>query len=143
MREPLHDSVDMRRLQKPKPDPLTLAEADLVLSKVRDPRGVNFYEFAIFTGLRPSEQIALRWAHIDLRAGTATVQMARTRAKDKTTKTGEERTVELNAHARAAIERQRAISQPVSGRASRCSSAWTTCRTPPLTAHWRHGGSPR
>lgn len=60
LREPLHNSVDMRRLQKPKPVPLTLAEDDLVLSKVRDPRGVNFYEFALFTGLRPSEQIALR-----------------------------------------------------------------------------------
>ena len=113
VRELPHDSVDMRRLQKPKPDPLTLAEADLAIAKVRDPRGVNFYEFALFTGLKPNEQIALRWTHIDLRAGTATIQMARTRAKAKTTKTGEERTVELNALARAAIERQRAVSQLV------------------------------
>jgi integrase len=111
LREPLHTEIEMRRLSKPKPDPFTLAEADVMLSKMRDPRGVTFYEFAFFTGLRPSEQIALRWAHLDLRAGTATVQRAITRSREKGTKTGEERRVEFNARARAAIDRQRAVSQ--------------------------------
>jgi integrase len=113
LREPLHEGIDMRRLAKTKPDPFTLAEIDQVLEKMRDPRGLTFYEFACFTGLRPSEQIALRWADLDLRAGTATVRRAITRSQEKGTKTGDERTVELNARARAAIERQRAVSQLV------------------------------
>ncbi len=111
LREPLHEGVEMRRLAKPKPDPFSLVEIDQVLAKMRDARGVTFYEFAFFSGLRPSEQIALRWADLDLRAGTATVRRAITRSKEKGTKTGEERTVELNTRARAAVERQRAVSQ--------------------------------
>jgi integrase len=115
LKEALHEGIEMRRLAKPKPDPFSLAEIDLMLSKMRDPRGATFYEFAFFSGLRPSEQIALRWADLDLRAGTATVRRAITRSKEKGTKTGEERTVELNARARAAIERQRPVSQLAGG----------------------------
>jgi integrase len=111
LREPLHEAIVMRRLAKPKPDPFSLPELEVMLQKMRDPRGVTFYEFAFFSGLRPSELIALRWADLDLRAGTATVRRAITRSKEKGTKTGEERTVEFNARAKAAIERQRAVSQ--------------------------------
>jgi integrase len=111
MREPLHESIEMRKPGKPKPDPFTLAEAEVVLSKMSAPKGFTYYEFAFFTGLRPSEQIVLRWADLDLRKGTATVRRAFTRSKEKGTKTGIERTVELNARARAAIERQRSVSQ--------------------------------
>lgn len=111
LREPLHEGIELRRLAKPKPDPFSMAEVEVMLARMRDPRGVTFYEFAFFSGLRPSEQIALRWRDLDLRAGTATVRRAITRSKEKGTKTGEERTVEFNARAKAAIERQRAVSQ--------------------------------
>ena len=111
LREPLHESVEMRKPPKAKPDPFKLAEVEVMLSKMRHPKGKTFYEFAFFSGLRPSEQIALRWADLDLHAGTATISRAITRSKEKGTKTGDERTVELNARARAAIERQRAVSQ--------------------------------
>lgn len=111
LREPLHDDIELRKPGKPQPDPFSLAEIDVVLAKVREPRGRNYYEFGFFSGLRPSEQIALKWAHVDLRAGTVTVQQALTRKKEKGTKTGDVRTVELNARALAAIKRQQAISR--------------------------------
>lgn len=115
LREPLHQHIGLRKNPKAKPDPLTLAEVDLVLAKMRDERGANLYEFAFFTGLRPSEMIALRWAHVDLKRGELLIQAAVTRSKEKGTKTGDERTVELNARARAALERQRALTQLASG----------------------------
>jgi integrase len=62
---------------------------------------------AFFTGLRPSEQIALRWADLDRLTGPATVQRAITRSKKKGTKTGDERTVEPSARALAAMSRAR------------------------------------
>jgi len=111
LREPLHEHIELRKNAKAKPDPFTLAEIDTILGKMRDERGRNYFEFAFFTGLRPSELIALRWGHIDLKRGDMVVQAALTRAKEKGTKTGDERTVELNARARAALERQRAVSQ--------------------------------
>src|SRR5690606_16237368 len=69
-------------------------------------------EFACFAGLRNSEQIALLWPDVDLRAHTIRVRRARVLAKDKeSTKTHYEREVELNDRAAAVIERQRARTQ--------------------------------
>jgi len=73
IREPLHEHIELRTVPKAKPDPFSLAEIEVVLGKMRHELGRNFYEFAFFSGLRPSEQIALRWAHVDLRAGTVLV----------------------------------------------------------------------
>lgn len=115
LREQLHGHIELRKPPKAKPDPFTLAEVDVLLAKIKQPVGVNFYEFAFFSGVRPSEQIALQWKHVDLRAGTILVERAITRSKEKDTKTGEERTVDLTARARAAIERQRAVSQLAGG----------------------------
>lgn len=115
LREPLHQHIELRRTPKAKPDPFSLAEVDVILGKVREPRGTNLYEFAFFTGLRPSELIALRWTEVDLRSGTLLVKAAITRSKEKGTKTGDERTVELNARARGALERQRKVSQLAGG----------------------------
>lgn len=115
LREPLHEHIDMRTANKAKPDPFTLPEVEVILGKIKDERGRNHYEFAFFTGLRPSEQIALRWDNVDLRAGTVLVDTARTRYEDKGTKTGDERTVELNSRARAALERQRKLTQLAGG----------------------------
>ena len=82
-----------------------------MLSKIRNDLGRTFYEFAFFSGLRPSEQIALRWSKVDFRRGTVTVDRAFTRKAEKGTKTGVAREVELTGRALAALERQRAVSQ--------------------------------
>lgn len=72
----------------------------------------DYFEFSIFAGLRASEQIALMWADVDLRAGRMLVHRSRVMGQDKErTKTHVEREVELNARALAVLQRQRARTQ--------------------------------
>ncbi len=138
LREPLHDQIEMRRHQKPGPDPLTMEEVEIVLGKMKDSQARTFYEFAFFSGLRPSEQIALRWAQVDLRSGTVTVDKARTRSQDKGTKTSHVRTVELTSRARAAIERQRAVTQVAGQHVFLCPDGAACAGTDgPLDAWWK------
>lgn len=99
--------------QRPKaqsdgPDPLTLAEIERVLEVAGDWR--NYFEVALFTGLRPSEQIALQWSDVDLDEKTITIRTARVRGIDKGTKTSHIRTIRLPDRAHAALTRQRAAS---------------------------------
>lgn len=99
--------------QRPKeqaegPDPLTPAEIERLLDAAGDWR--NYFEAAIFTGLRPSEQIALKWADVDLVEKTLTIRTARVRGIDKGVKTSTVRTIRLPQRALAAIKRQRQIS---------------------------------
>lgn len=115
IREPLHEHIAMRRRQEPEPDPFDLAEVDLLLSKFKEEEARDYYEFAFFSGLRPSEQIALRWTRTDLRSGTVKVDTALTRGKEKGTKTGSVRVVELSGRALRALERQRARTQLAGG----------------------------
>ena len=95
--------------QEPGPDPLSRDEIPRVLAAAGDWR--NYFEAAIFTGMRPSEQIALRWSDVDLKKRTITVRTARVRGEDKATKTRSIRTILLPAEALAAIKRQEALSR--------------------------------
>lgn len=113
--EPLHEAIEMRRRQKPEPDPFTLDEVEVMLSHMRSTVAHDYFEFAFFSGLRPSEQIALKWSRVDLRSGTVLIDTALTRGQEKGTKTGETRKVELPARARQALERQRQVSQLAGG----------------------------
>lgn len=113
--EPLHLQVTMRKHQKPGPDPFTLAEAEHLLSRFRSDRGRQYYEFAFFSGMRPSELIALQWPNVDLRSGLVLVDRALTRGKVKGTKTSAAREIELTSRALAVLERQRKMSQLVGG----------------------------
>ena len=70
---------------------------------------VDYFEFAFFAGLRPSEQSALQWVDVNLRAGTMRVHRARVLTEDKPrTKTHRERLVELNHRALGVLLRQQA-----------------------------------
>lgn len=72
----------------------------------------DYFEFALFAGMRPSEQIALLWEDVDLRTGMIRVRRARVLGEDKErTKTHYTRDIELNTRALAVIERQRARTQ--------------------------------
>lgn len=103
------------------PDPLTHQEIERVLDAAGDWR--NYFEVAIYTGMRPSEQIALSWGDVDMIAGSITIKTARVRGMDKSTKTSAVRTVWLSSRGIEAIKRQRNISgfsewvfiNPVSG----------------------------
>jgi len=94
------------REQTEGPDPLTAREIERLLAKAGD--WTHYFETAIFTGLRPSEQIALKWGDVDLAERTLTVRDARVRGIDKATKTSAVRTVRLPDRALAAIQRQQA-----------------------------------
>ncbi len=109
--EPLHLHITMRKHQKPQPDPFTLEQVELLLQRFGSTRGRDYYEFAFFSGMRPSEQIALCWSKVDLPTGTVLVDEALTRGKVKGTKTTDVRELELTARARQVLERQRAVTQ--------------------------------
>lgn len=109
------EGIDNLKIQRPTPDPFTADEVATILEQLRKTEGdemADWFEFAFFAGLRTSEQLALRWTHVDLRTATVLVREARVLAKDKArTKTAAERVVELNTRALAVIERQRARTQ--------------------------------
>lgn len=138
IKEPLHIEVEMRKSQKPGPDPFTLDEVEHLLTRFRSPEARDYFAFAFFSGLRPSEAIALEWAGVDLRAGKVLINQALTRGKIKGTKTAEARTVELTSRAKQAIDSQRARTQLAGGRVF-CNEAGQPFNTTdnPLDRWWR------
>jgi len=112
------DGIDNLKTQSGDPDPFTLEEAEIVLRALakRNEALADYFEFMFFAGLRNSEQIALLWQDVDLHEGTIKVRRARVLTQDKErTKTHTERTVELNARARAVIRRQEARTRLAGG----------------------------
>lgn len=109
------DGIDNLKVQASQPDPFDPGEVDAFLGVLSEKPGAayaDYFEFACFAGLRPSEQIALLWQDVDLRSGIIKVRRARVLGKDKErTKTAYERDVELSDRALAVIERQRARTQ--------------------------------
>ncbi|WP_367184413.1 DUF3596 domain-containing protein [Ferrovum sp.] len=105
------ERIKNAKVQKEPPDPLTGDEVDALLDYMDKYGGqiVNVFEFAIFSGLRPSETIALRWGDIDFSRGLARVKRARTFGEEHETKTFKVRDVELGARAMAALSRQKSF----------------------------------
>lgn len=81
---------------RPKIDPFTIHEAESVIAAIHRDWGEaqgNYDEFRFFTGLRPSEQIALLVTDCDLAQGKIMIDKARVVAHDKDrTKTSRSRT---------------------------------------------------
>ena len=106
------DGIAFLELPEPEPDPFTLDEVEIILPRLRERWGEevrDYFEFAFFSGLRPSEQIEMRWdLDVDLRARTVRVQRARVENTVKDTKTYYNRTLELHSRAYAALDRQKA-----------------------------------
>ena len=67
----------------------------------------NYYEFAIFTGMRPSEIISLTWGDIDFHQKLARVQRAKVMLDIKCTKTDNIRDIELSQRALSVLESQK------------------------------------
>lgn len=96
--------------QAAQPDPFERDEMDALLAYMaaKYPEPVwSYYEFALNTGLRPSEQIALCWGDIDWKRRKARVNKARVDWQNKGTKTNRERDVDLSDAALAALTRQK------------------------------------
>ena len=102
--------IGSRKNQKPGPDPLDLNEIETVLKQILKAHGEqwhNYFEFAFFSGLRPSEQIAFKWPNVDFRREQARIDEARVRAIDKGVKTHRSRDIDLQTRALQALIRQK------------------------------------
>jgi hypothetical protein len=106
-------TLRIRRKDRPSVDPFSIEEAETLIAAIHQDWGEahgNYDEFRFFTGLRPSEQIALLVSDCDLVKGTIAVTKARVMARDKDrTKTSEDRTVALCPRAVDVLKRQLAL----------------------------------
>jgi len=96
--------------QAPEADPFSPDEKELILAHMAerfDEQVWNYYDIAFHAGLRPSEEIVLRWPAIDWRENTATITRASVDGEEKGTKTSTIRTIDLNDRAMAALRRQK------------------------------------
>lgn len=110
--------IEMLDVQDVEPDPFTIEEIDLMLPKVRERWGAeaaDYCEFAFFSGLRPCEQIELRWTDVDLAASTARIQRARFKKQVREVKNYDARVLELHSRARGALDRQAARTRLAGG----------------------------
>ena len=94
-------------------DPFTLEEVETLVAALRKHWGdaqANYDEFRFFTGLRPSEEIALRVSDCDAVRGTLDVTKARVNGIDKDcTKTGDDRRIVLSPRALGVLKRHLAF----------------------------------
>lgn len=92
-------------------DPFTPEESDAILATCEG-QLQNLVRFALWTGLRTSELIALRWQDIDWRHGLVLVRQARVSGEIKGTKTDAgRREVKMLPPAREALQAQREHTQ--------------------------------
>lgn len=103
------EGVENLRHQSPDPDPFDPDERDAILAHMRrgDEQVWNYFLFAFWTGLRPSEQIVLGWPDIDWKRRKAKISKARVSLVEKGTKTNTVREIDLNDAVMAALERQK------------------------------------
>jgi integrase len=84
---------------RPHPDPFSTQDAEILIAALRRDWGAaqaNYDAFRFFTGLRPSEQIALVVSDYDHANGVLSITKARVQGIQRdVTKTGEDRRVEL------------------------------------------------
>ncbi len=86
------------RISQPKPDPFADEERDNILKHFNE-KNRFYYPFVyvqFWTGMRPSEALALRWGDVDLKAGRASITKSRYYGSENaTTNSGSERDVSL------------------------------------------------
>jgi integrase len=103
-------SARISKRDRIKIDPFTIQDAETLIAAIHRHWGEaqgNYDEFRFFTGVRPSEQIALLVADFDPARGTLNITKARVAGIDKdSTKTGEDRRMELSARAVDVLNRQ-------------------------------------
>lgn len=113
----LSEYVKSQKHQKPPPDPFSREEADIICDHLRGRHLGNYFEFMFWSGLRPSEALALEWADVDFRNDYVRIQKAQSKGRTlDRTKTATVRDVLLNPRSRGALERQRASSLLAGGR---------------------------
>jgi integrase len=107
------ESARISKKDRIKIDPFTIQDAETLIAAIRRDWGEaqgNYDEFRFFTGMRPSEQIALLVSDFDVARGSLSVTRARVAGIDKdSTKTGEDRHMALCPRALNVMNRQLAL----------------------------------
>jgi len=103
-------SARIGKKDRPKVDPFSIQDAEVVIAAIHRDWGEaqgNYDEFRFFTGLRPSEQIALIVSDYDAANGVLSITKARVAGIDRDrTKIDEDRRLVLCPRARSILERQ-------------------------------------
>lgn len=110
IRENPAEEVPSAKWQKDPPDPFKPEERDKIIAQAeRQYPGqvANMVRFWMWSGLRTSELIGLRWANVELAGESVLIREAKVRKKIKATKTNVARTVRLNSQAMAALAAQK------------------------------------
>jgi len=106
-------SARIGKQDRPPIDPFSIQDAETLIAAIHCDWGEaqgNYDEFRFFTGLRPSEQIALVISDYDAVNGVLSVTKARVAGVDRDrTQVGEDRRVKFCRRARAVLERQLAL----------------------------------
>ena len=98
--------IKIIKIAKKEVDPMSPIERDRILAYIQqnhEPRVYAYFLFAFYTGLRPGEQVALKWSDIDWENNHVRVERALSRGEIKTTKTGNIRDVFLWPEAHEAL----------------------------------------
>jgi integrase len=105
--------AQLRKTDRPTIDPFWIQDAETLITAIHRDWGEaqgNYDEFRLFTGLRPSEQIALLVSDLDLVNGVVSVNKARVAGIDRCqTKTGDDRRIALCPRALGVLKRQLAL----------------------------------
>jgi integrase len=103
-------SARILKTDRPKIDPFSMHDAETLVAAIHHEWGEaqgTYDEFRFFTGLRPSEQIALVLSDLDLVNGIISINKARVSGVDRCkTKTGDDRRVQLCPRALLVLKRQ-------------------------------------
>jgi integrase len=98
------ERIERYKQEVPEPQPFTKDEIERILNSLKSPYR-EFYQFAIWTGLRTGELIGLRWQDIDLIKGSIHIRTNIIRGVEKEPKTkGSIRNFELHDEAIKALE---------------------------------------
>jgi integrase len=110
-RDPV-EKIPLFQHRAKEPDPLSRAEMEAVLN-ASEGQIQNIIEFALWTGLRTSELIAVRWMDVDFNAGKVHIRMTRTNQgeKDHGKTATSMRAIDLHPQARDALLRQQRFTQ--------------------------------
>lgn len=99
--------------ERPPVDPFTVQDAETIIASSHAMFGEahgNYEEFGFFTGLRQSEQIALRTIDCDLAQGVIRIVQVRIKGRDKNrTKTNQDREIQLSPRALQVLRCQFAL----------------------------------
>jgi integrase len=112
------DSIELPAKSKKLIDPFTVTEADAIITHLYNNLTHSmriyaaYFEFAFYTGMRPSEIAALRWEEVDKEKRLVNVcRIVADYKIEERTKTRNERQVMLNSRALHAIEQAESLAQ--------------------------------